>query len=83
MAVDKRGTLYVCTDLGIQMCDQAGRVQGIISSPPDSHLSNIVFGGSNFDEIYASGNGSIFKRKVKVKGAPACLPPSKPAPPSL
>jgi gluconolactonase len=83
MAVDTHGTLYVCTDLGIQMCDQAGRMVGIISAPRGAVLSNIVFCGAGFDEMYASGCGRIFKRKVKVKGALSFQPPIKPPAPSL
>src|SRR5439155_21203936 len=33
MTVDADGTLYVTTSLGVQFCDQAGRVSGIISKP--------------------------------------------------
>lgn len=83
MTVDRRGTLYVVTHLGIQMCDQAGRVQGIISTPRGVVLSNIVFGGADFDEMFASGGGRIFKRKLKTRGALSFQPPIKPAAPSL
>jgi len=83
MAVDTHGTLYVATDLGIQMCDQAGRVDGIISAPRGAVLSSIVFGGARFDEMFVCGSGQIFKRKLKVKGAPSFQPPIKPAAPSL
>ena len=83
MAVDARGSLYVATHLGIQICDQAGRVLGIISVPRGTRLSNIVFGGAGFDELFASGGGQLFKRKIKAKGAPSFLPPIKPAAPSL
>jgi gluconolactonase len=83
MAVDTRGTLCVATRLGIQMCDQPGRVQGIISAPRGAVLSNIVFGGAGFDEMFACGGGQIFKRKLKAKGALSFQPPIKPAAPSL
>ena len=33
MVVDANGYLYVTTALGIQVCDQAGRVNGIVSRP--------------------------------------------------
>jgi sugar lactone lactonase YvrE/enterochelin esterase-like enzyme len=83
MAVDTRGTLYVATLLGIQMCDQAGRVQGIISVPHGTVLSNIVFAGADFDEMFACGGGHIFKRKLKARGALSFQAPIKPAMPSL
>jgi gluconolactonase len=83
MTVDTRGMLYVATHLGIQMCEQAGRVPGIISAPGVMELSNIVFGGANFDEMFASGGGRIFKRKLKVTGALSFQPPIKPPVPRL
>jgi len=83
MTVDTRGTLYVVTHLGIQMCDQAGRVVGILSAPRGMVLSNIVFGGATFDEMFACGGGRVFKRKLKTTGAPSLQPPIKPAAPSL
>jgi enterochelin esterase-like enzyme/sugar lactone lactonase YvrE len=83
MAVDRRGLLYIPTRIGIQVCDQPGRGQAIIAPPPAGPLSNIVFAGADFDRMVVSGNGGIFARKVNAKGAPACLPPSKPAQPSL
>lgn len=83
MTVDTHGTLYVLTHMGIQMCDQAGRVQGIISTPQGAVLSNIVFGGADFDEMYACGSGQIFKRKLNATGVLTFQPPIKPAAPSL
>jgi sugar lactone lactonase YvrE/enterochelin esterase-like enzyme len=83
MAVDQRGILYVATLLGIQMCDQAGRVQGIISAPRGVVFLNIAFGGANFDEMFASGSGQIFRRKLKTTGALSFQAPIKPAAPSL
>lgn len=83
MAVDTRGTLYVATHLGIQMCDQAGRVQGIISDPPGVEFSEIAFGGPQFDELLAKAGAKVFQRKLKVTGVSSLNPPIKPAAPSL
>ena len=44
MAVDTRGMLYVCTPVGIQMCDQVGRMQGIISAPQGEIFSKLIIG---------------------------------------
>jgi enterochelin esterase-like enzyme len=38
MAVDINGWLYIATDEGIQVCDQAGRVNAIIAPPPQGEL---------------------------------------------
>ncbi len=68
MAVDIEGRLYVATELGIQMCDRAGRVQGIIPKPHRAHLTNIVFGGKNLDIMIVTNWDKIYRRKVKTKG---------------
>jgi gluconolactonase len=82
MRVDKEGRLYVATRMGLQVCDQAGRVNCIIPTP-NGKVSNLTFGGANFDTIYAMCGDKVYKRKVKVKGSFAYQPPSKPAAPRL
>jgi gluconolactonase len=80
--VDRDGRLYVATALGIQVCDQAGRVQCIIPTP-NRRLSNFAFGGEHFDTLYATCGDRVYKRKLKVIGASAWDKPNKPAPPKL
>lgn len=82
MKTDRDGRLYVATRLGIQVCDQAGRVNAIIPTP-NGDISNLCFGGENFDVLYATCGDKVYKRKVKVKGATAWGTPNKPAPPRL
>jgi len=82
LRVDRDGRLYVATALGIQICDQAGRVQCIIPTP-NRRLSNLAFGGEQFDTLYATCGDRVYKRKLKVKGAQAWDKPIKPAPPRL
>jgi sugar lactone lactonase YvrE/enterochelin esterase-like enzyme len=82
LEVDRDGRLYVATRMGIQVCDQAGRVNCIIPTP-NGKVSNIVFGGPQFDTLYATAGDKVYSRKVKIKGAPSFLPPVKPAPPRL
>jgi len=82
LRVDRDGRLYVATAIGIQICDQAGRVQSIIPTP-NRRLSNLTFGGGQFDTLYATCGDRIYKRKLKVKGAQAWDKPIKPAPPRL
>jgi len=82
LKVDRDGNLYVATRLGIQICDQAGRVNAIIPTP-NGRITNLVFGGENFDTLYASCNEKVYKRKLKVRGANAWEPPSKPTAPRL
>ena len=82
MRVDRDGRLYVATRLGIQICDQAGRVNCIIPTP-NGRIANLCFGGENFDTIFAACGDRVYQRKVKVKGANAFQAPIKPAAPRL
>jgi gluconolactonase len=82
MRVDRDGRLYVATRMGIQICDQAGRVNAIIPTP-NGRLSNLSFGGAGFDTLFATCGDKVYKRKLKVKGALAWEAPNKPAAPRL
>jgi sugar lactone lactonase YvrE/enterochelin esterase-like enzyme len=82
MRVDRDGRLYVATRMGIQVCDQAGRVNCIIPTP-NGKIANLCFGGEKFDTIFAACGDKVYKRKVKVTGANAFEEPFKPKPPQL
>ena len=82
MRVDRDGRLYVATLLGIQVCDQAGRVNAIIPTP-NGRVSNLTFGGESFDALFVTCGDKVYKRKLKVKGAQAWDAPNKPAAPRL
>jgi sugar lactone lactonase YvrE len=82
MRTDRDGRLYVATAMGVQVCDQAGRVQCILPTP-NGRLSNLTFGGEHFDTLYATCGDKVYKRKLKVIGANAWDKPSKPAAPRL
>jgi gluconolactonase len=82
LKVDREGRLYVATRLGIQVCDQAGRVELILPTP-NGRVSNLVFGGDQFDTLYATCGDKVYKRKLNVTGANAWEVPNKPAPPKL
>lgn len=79
---DRDGRLWVATKAGLQVCDQAGRVNCIIPTP-NGKVSNLTFGGANMDVVYATCGDKVYSRKVKVKGANAFEPPFKPTPPRL
>ena len=83
MTVDRDGRLYVTTEMGLQFCDQAGRVNGIISKPQKAWLSNAVFGGPDLSDLYVTCGDKVFKRKTKVKGVFSFQAPIKPAAPRL
>lgn len=82
MEVDRDGRLYVATQLGVQVCDQAGRVNAILPTP-NGKCSNVVFGGADFDTLYVSAGDRVYSRKLKARGAPSFLAPVKPKPPGL
>ena len=82
LRVDREGRLYVATRLGVQICDQAGRVNVILPTP-NGRVSNLAFGGADFETLYATCGDKVYKRKLKVKGANAFASPIKPNPPGL
>ena len=83
MAVDADGRVYITTPLGVQVFDQIGKCHAIIPPPQRAGMSNVEFGGANFDEMYVMNGDKVFKRKTKVKGVLSWRPPVKPAPPRL
>ena len=82
LRTDRDGRLWVATRLGLQVCDQAGRVNCIIPTP-NGKCSNLTFGGPNGDILYVSAGDKVFKRQVKVKGADHAAKPIKPGAPRL
>ncbi len=50
---------------------------------PNGKISNLCFGGADFDTLFATCGDRVFKRKLKVKGANAFQEPVKPAAPRL
>jgi len=83
MAVDSDGRVYIASSLGVQVFDQIGKCHAIIPAPLRAPLSNVEFGGPNFDELYVTNGDKVFKRKTKVKGVLSWRAPIKPAPPRL
>ncbi len=82
MRVDRDGRLYVATRMGIQVCDQAGRVNCILPTP-NGRVANLCFGGERFDTLFATCGDRVYKRKLKIQGVNAFQAPIKPAPPRL
>jgi sugar lactone lactonase YvrE len=83
MCLDKDGRLYVATAAGVQICDQAGRVNAILPKPQASWLANVDFGGPNMDYLYATAQDKVFRFKMKVSGFRYADGPIKPAAPRL
>lgn len=84
MAVDTEGWVYVATRLGIQICDQAGRVNFIIPPPTGARFpADICFGGAEQDYLYATCGGRVFRRKLSKTGVHAWQAPVAPKKPRL
>jgi hypothetical protein len=83
LCVDANGWLYAATALGIQVCDQAGRVNFIIPVPTEPF--GICFGGKDLSELFiACADNTIYKRPTKAKGVVSGQQaPIKPPPPKL
>jgi len=82
LCVDTNGWLYVATSLGIQVCDQAGRVNFIIPTPKQPH--DVCFGGKDLSELFIACGDAIYKRPTKAKGVVSGQQaPIKPAAPKL
>jgi gluconolactonase len=81
---DRDGRIYVTSLSGIQVMDQLGRVNAIIPTPKTKgQVSNLCFGGPEFDMLYVTCHDKVFRRKVKVKGANNFDKPIKPNNPKL
>ncbi|MCI0747337.1 MAG: SMP-30/gluconolactonase/LRE family protein [Verrucomicrobia subdivision 3 bacterium] len=83
MTVDTNGTLYVTTAAGLQFCDQAGRVNGIISKPQKAWLANATFGGPDLSYLYVTCGDKVFRRKTKTRGVLPWKAPFMPRAPRL
>lgn len=82
LCVDQEGRLYVATALGVQVCDQAGRVNFIIPTPKPA--SDVCFGGKDLSELFIACGDTVYKRATKAKGVVSGqMAPIKPAPPKL
>jgi sugar lactone lactonase YvrE/enterochelin esterase-like enzyme len=82
MCCDQAGWLYVGTDLGIQVCDQAGRVEAILPLP-EGRVTGVCFGGAHFDTLFASSGSSVYRRRIHALASNPWENPVLPAPPKL
>ncbi len=90
LVTDSNGWFYVSSTDGIQMLDQAGRVNAILSNPGDKPAI-LAFGGSDRMTLYAGiplmDNSrvlaSLYRRRLKAKGVLPFEQPIKPPAPRL
>ena len=69
MVFDTEGCLYVATQLGVQVCDQPGRVVAIINPPNREGLAGVIFGGPNMQWLHVTDGDKMYRRQVKRQGA--------------
>ncbi len=81
MATDTQGRLYVTSNSGIQILDQAGRVIGILENPERTATTAVTFGGAAHTKIYVLAGGKVYSRIVKPTGVlPFDTPITPPGP---
>ena len=79
---DRNGLVYVATNMGIQVLDPLGRVNAILPVP-SGQPSNCCFGGADFDVLYVSSGGKVYRRKLKTRGCNPFEAGNKPGAPRL
>ena len=80
LTVDAEGWLYVATRLGIQVCDQPGRVAAILANPEGRPPSGLAFGGPARDTLYATAGETLYRRKLRRRGVGPGRPEKPPRP---
>jgi gluconolactonase len=80
LTVDNEGFLYVCTRLGIEVSDPAGRTSAVLLKPADKDPSNAVFAGPALDTLYVTAGDQVFRRRMKRQGVFPWKPSKPPAP---
>jgi sugar lactone lactonase YvrE len=68
--------------MGIQILDQAGRVNAIIPIP-SGQPSNLCFAGQHFDILYLTAGDKVYRRKLRTRGVNNFENPYKPSVPRL
>ncbi len=80
MTVDTEGYIYVTSKIGLQICDQPGRVVAILNKPQPGPISNVVFAGPDLQTLYVTAGDKVFRRHVRRKGTLPWAPLKPPTP---
>ena len=84
MCVSRDGWLVAATELGVQICDQPGRVHLILPKPRlAKRVSYTAFGGKDWKTLYIATGNRVYKRRTKLTGAQPWRTPVKPPRPRL
>ena len=77
VVMDRDGRAYVATRLGVQVMDRNGRVTAILPLPSRQTVTGLCFGDKDFTTLYAASGNQIYKRKLRITGAPPWAAPIK------
>jgi enterochelin esterase-like enzyme len=83
LAYDDKGWLYAATPTGIQVLDQAGRVNGILAPPVSAPPTALAFAGENLAFLHCVAGGQVWRRRLNVRGVHPAAPALRPPPPRL
>lgn len=75
MTFDIRGNLFVATNMGVQVCDQNGRVRAILPLPGGAAVEAMKLVG---DRLYAKSGATVYVRRLKTVGCSPSESPFKP-----
>jgi len=76
VCMDRDGRLYAATRMGVQIFDRNGRSRGILPLPA-GEATSVCFGGAQFDMLFVTSGGQVYRRHMKTVGAPAFAAPIK------
>jgi len=60
--------------MGVQVFDRNGQLKAILPMP-GGEVTSLSFGGTNFDTLVVRLDNKLYRRKLKVPGAPAWVAP--------
>lgn len=83
LTMDQEGRLYVATRVGIQIMDQLGRTNLILTKPQSSWIANVAFGGPEMNVLYVAAADKVYSRKLNTKGVLPWQAPITPPKPGL
>ncbi len=75
IVMDRLGRAYVTSGIGVQVLDQLGRVNLILSPPSTEPLNGLSFGGAARQTLFVTAGDSVFRRELKTQGCFSFEPP--------
>lgn len=67
LKIDEGGCVYAACGDGVQVFDPDGTLLGKLLVP--EKVSNLTFGGAEFDELYVTASTSLYRVRLAVRGA--------------